>query len=366
MISMIKSWVDRYLSDPQMVVLVLMLVTGLLSILFLGEMLMPVFASIVIAYLLDGLVSRMQRFKIPRLACVIIVFTIFLGAMIVLVVWLLPQISKQIFQLVQQLPAMLSAWQKQLMHLPEQYPEFISKAQVDQIFEMGNSAVSTVAKRAVTFSVASVYTLVTLVVYLVLVPFLVFFFLKDKELLIGWMLRFRPSDMGLTTSVWHDVNRQVSNYVRGKGWEILIIWGISFAVFKLMNLNYSLLLSLFTGLSVIFPYIGVTVMFFPVGLIAFFQWGTDPKTLWAVASYGVIQIFDGQILAPLLLSEVVNLHPVAIIIAVLFFGGIWGIWGLFFAIPLATLVNVLLRIWLDKYERPGRGDASSRARSENP
>ncbi|SHJ82265.1 putative permease [Desulfatibacillum alkenivorans DSM 16219] len=365
MISMIKNWVDRYLSDPQMVVLVLMLVTGLLSILYLGEMLMPVFVSIVIAYLLDGLVVRLQQFKIPRLACVIIVFVLFLSAMVILVVWLLPQISKQIIQLLRQLPDMLSTGQKQLMHLPEKYPEIISKAQVDQIFEMSNSAAAAFAKRAVSLSVASVYTLVTLVVYLVLVPFLVFFFLKDKEIIIGWMLRFRPSDMGLTRSVWHDVNRQVSNYVRGKGWEILIIWGLSFAVFKFLDLNYTLLLSLFTGLSVIFPYIGVTVMFFPVGLIAFFQWGVEPKALWAVASYGFIQIFDGQILAPLLLSEVVNLHPVAIIIAVLFFGGIWGVWGLFFAIPLATLVNVLLRIWLDKYEGSGRtGD--SPAGSENP
>ncbi|MBI9075478.1 MAG: AI-2E family transporter [Desulfatibacillum sp.] len=365
MLSMIKSWMDRYLSDPQMVVLAAMLVTGLLSVLFLGEMLMPVFASVIIAYLLDGLVTRMQRLKIPRLACVIIVFLFFLSAMIVMVVWLLPQISKQIFQLVQQLPAMLSAWQKQLMRLPQQYPEFISEAQVAEIFQMGNTAASTIAKRVVSYSVASVYTLVTLLVYLVLVPFLVFFFLKDKEFILNWMLRFRPSDMALTTTVWHDVNRQISNYVRGKGWEILIIWGISFAVFRALHLNYSLLLSLFTGLSVIFPYIGVTVMFFPVGLIAFFQWGMEPKALWAVAAYGVIQIFDGQILAPLLLSEVVNLHPVAIIIAVLFFGGIWGVWGLFFAIPLATLVNVLLGIWLDKYERPGKGEPPPESRPEN-
>ena len=60
-------------------------------------------------------------------------------------------------------------------------------------------------------------------------------------------------------------------------------------------------------------------------------------------AYGIIQIFDGNLLAPLLLSRVVNLHPVAIIIAILVFGGLWGIWGVFFAIPLATLVQAVLK-----------------------
>jgi len=59
----------------------------------------------------------------------------------------------------------------------------------------------------------------------------------------------------------------------------------------------------------------------------------------------VIQMLDGNVLVPLLFSEAVDLHPVAIVIAVLFFGGLWGLWGVFFAIPLATLVNAILSAW---------------------
>jgi putative permease len=64
-----------------------------------------------------------------------------------------------------------------------------------------------------------------------------------------------------------------------------------------------------------------------------------------MAIYGLIQFLDGNLLVPLLFSEVVNLHPVAIIVAVVFFGSLWGVWGVFFAIPLATLVQAILKAW---------------------
>ena len=184
-------------------------------------------------------------------------------------------------------------------------------------------------------------------------PFLVFFFLKDKDRILAWIKALLPDNLDLTTTVWFEVNKQIANYIRGKGWEILIVWGISYTVFKLMGMQFSLLLSFFVGLSVILPYIGVTVMFLPVTLIAYFQWGWGGDMAYALIAYTAIQLFDGNILAPLLLSGVVNLHPVAIIISVLLFGGIWGIWGVFFAIPLATLINTVIKNWLLRSEAGG-------------
>jgi len=102
---------------------------------------------------------------------------------------------------------------------------------------------------------------------------------------------------------------------------------------------------LLVGLSVIIPYIGATLVTIPVVAVAFFQWGIGPSFYWVLGAYGVIQLLDGNVLVPLLFSEAVNLHPVAIIIAVLFFGGVWGVWGVFFAIPLATLVSAIVSAW---------------------
>ena len=95
------------------------------------------------------------------------------------------------------------------------------------------------------------------------------------------------------------------------------------------------------------PYIGATVVTLPVLLVGYMQWGSSPEFFWLFMVYGAIQFFDGNVLVPLLFSEVVNLHPVAIIVAVLLFGGIWGFWGVFFAIPLATLVKAVFNAWPD-------------------
>jgi putative permease len=80
-------------------------------------------------------------------------------------------------------------------------------------------------------------------------------------------------------------------------------------------------------------------------MIAWFQWGWSPEFIWLSVAYGVIQALDGNVLVPMLFSEVVNLHPVAIVVAILLFGGFWGFWGVFFAIPLATLVQAVINAW---------------------
>jgi len=106
-----------------------------------------------------------------------------------------------------------------------------------------------------------------------------------------------------------------------------------------------MLLAVVVGLSVVVPYVGATVVTFPVLLVAWFQWGWGQDFVWVAVAYLVIQALDGNVLVPLLFGEVVNLHPIAIIVAILVFGGLWGFWGVFFAIPLATLVNAVIRAW---------------------
>jgi putative permease len=117
---------------------------------------------------------------------------------------------------------------------------------------------------------------------------------------------------------------------------------IGFAIF---NLNYASLLAVLVGLSVILPYIGVVIVSIPVAIVGLLQYGLAPEFAYMFGVYLVIQLLDGNLLVPIIFSEAVNLHPVAIIASVLFFGGIWGFWGLFFAIPLATLVKAVINAW---------------------
>jgi putative permease len=345
MIQFIRNWLQYRFSDPQVISLWLLIISCVILIYFLGEMLVPVFASLIIAYLLDGMACGLQSWHIPRIPAIMIVFLLFMASLIVLIIWLLPLLSRQIVQLVQVLPSILANSQKELMQLPEQYPDFISEVQIKDVIGFINSSISNVAQRVLSWSLASVKGFITVIVYLVLVPFMVFFFLKDKKIIVNWFAQFLPDDRGLVIKIWQEVNIQIANYARGKVWEVLIIWSFSYVTFRLFGMEFSILVSLFVGLSVLVPYLGVTVMYFPVVLISYFQWGFDSKMAYVLLAYTIIQIFDGNILAPLLLSEVVNLHPIAIIVAVLIFGGLWGIWGLFFAIPLATLVHAVMKTW---------------------
>ncbi len=356
----VRQWFRRIAADPQVVALVLVLLVGLAIILTMGKMLAPVMASLVFAYLLEGLVASLRRMGIPRRLAVIIVFLIFIVALVFILLGIMPTLSHQVTQLFQQLPNILSKGQEAILQLPEKYPDLISEAQVNDLIGAVRAELAGLGQRFLSVSIASVLGVITIMVYVVLVPMLVFFFLKDKQRIIDWFSSYMPRDRALTHQVWHEVNKQVANYVRGKVWEILIVGVVSYITFAFMGLQYSELLATLVGLSVIIPYIGAAVVTLPIAAIGYFQWGWSAEFGYLMLAYGVIQALDGNVLVPLLFSEVVDLHPIAIILAVLVFGGIWGFWGVFFAIPLATLVQAVLRSWPKKLqELPGPGDFSA-------
>ncbi|MCD6571542.1 MAG: AI-2E family transporter [Deltaproteobacteria bacterium] len=344
----IRKWIDRYFSDPQVLSLIFLLVFGAVIIFWLGHMLIPFFAAIIIAYLLEGIVLRLERVHMPRKIAILAVFLLFIASLIMLIVGLVPLLLQQIGQLLQEIPSMVAAGQKRLMLLPEKYPDFISEAQINHVLNFFSMEFTKFGQHLLSFSLSSLRGIITLMVYLILVPLMVYFFLKDKNLILQWASAFLPENRGMATEVWAELNRQITNYIRGKSYEILIVWGASYILFILLKLQFAMLLSVFVGLSVLIPYIGAIFMFFPVTLIAFFQWGIDINVLYTMVTYIILQMLDGNLLAPLLLSGVVNLHPVAIILAILIFGGLWGFWGLVFAIPLATLIHAVMKAWINR------------------
>jgi putative permease len=285
------------------------------------------------------------RRGLPRLVSVLIVFTLFMVFVLSVLFGVAPMLSRQITDLVQQLPAMLTEGQLALMGLPERYPELITSEQIGEVIDVIRAEIASLGQQVLSMSLSSLVGVITLLVYVILMPMLVFFFLKDKQLILAWFRRYLPRHRAIASTVWSDMDRQISNYVRGKFWEILIVWAVCYVTFSAFGLNYAMLLAVLVGLSVIIPYIGASVVTIPVVLIAWFQWGWSPPFIWLTIAYLVIQALDGNVLVPLLFSEVVNLHPVAIIVAILVFGGLWGFWGVFFAIPLATLVQAVLTAW---------------------
>ena len=349
---LLRDWFRRSFSDPQVVILAVVLLLFALVVFGLGAWLAPMFVSIVIAYLLEAVVGRLQRLGMPRMLAVLIVFLLFMTVLVFLLFGLIPLVSRQLTQLVQQLPNYTSQGLELLKGLPAAYPDLISVAQVENMIGQLGQEAAVVSQQLLTWSLASVASLIGLVIFLVLVPVLVFFLLKDKDLIIGWLTSRLPRERTLVNRVWSESEVQIANYVRGEVVEIIIVGAVTYVTFKVLGLQYAALLATLVGFSVLIPYVGAAVVTLPIALVAFFQfgWGWDFGKI--MIAYAIIQALDGNLLVPLLFSEVVNLHPVAIILAILVFGGLWGFWGVFFAIPLATVVKAVINAWPAKKEEP--------------
>jgi putative permease len=325
-----------------------------------GGILAPVIAAVVLAYILEGLVSRLERLKVPRLLAVSLVSVLFVALCVIAVFGIIPMLTRQLTRFITDLPDLLASGQSYLLLLPERYPEVFSRSQIESVFDGVRRELVSLGQSIVSVSLAKAVGVLTVLVYIVLVPILVFFGLKDKALILAWFERFLPESSELTRRVWRDVDVRIGSYIRGKIIEILIIWGVSYFAFTWHgeDLNYAMLLSFLVGLSVLIPYVGAIVVTFPIAIVAYVQWGIGPDFWFVVGGYLAIQILDGNVLVPVLFSEVVNLHPVAIIAAIVFFGGLWGMWGIFFAIPLATVVDTVIRVWprrpvpADEYKPP--------------
>lgn len=340
-----SNWAERYFSDEEAVILLIMLVLGFAAVIWLGRMLAPFFTSLILAFLLQGVVNLLTRRHIPEKMAVTIVFLGFIGAMLALAFLLMPLLWNQLVNLVQEIPKMLSSGQQWLDDLQTKYPNILTPDQIQSWVTAITREFNSYAQRALSLSIASLGNIVGLIVYLVLVPILIFFMLKDRQKLVGFMLSMMPEKRVLMARIWSEMDAQIANYVRGKVVEIMIVGSVTFVTFSLFGLPYSALLSVLIGFSVLVPFIGAAVATLPVAAVAGFHFGLTEQFAYVMIAYGVIQALDGNVLVPVLFSEAVNLHPVSIILAVLFFGGIWGFWGIFFAIPLATLLKALVTAW---------------------
>lgn len=342
----IKDAFKRFLPNEQAVSLAIILIVSFVLIYSLADLLMPVYIAIVMAYLLESLVIKAESLNMPRMAAVYLVFSLFMTCLGFLLFYLMPIVSQQAVELVQQIPDIINRARISILRLPELYPKFISESKIQDFMFAVQRELLTYGQSVLSLSAASVIGLVSAMIYLFLVPMMVFFFLKDKAILVSWFIQFMPRDRNLTVRVWQEVDEQIGNYVRGKIAEVFILWAVSYATYSALGLNYALLLAVLMGLSVIIPYVGATLVTFPVLGVAYVQWGFGvDEFMYIIIAYSVIQAMDGVVLVPVLFSEAVNLHAVAIIVAILLFGGMWGFWGVFLAIPLATVVKAVLTAW---------------------
>ena len=345
MFNIFSRWIDRYFADEEAVLVVVIIIASLAVLLSMGVVLAPMISAVIIAFLMQGVVARLQSWGLDHIFAVSVAFLILVGSLVVSLIYVLPALWRQVVTLLTEAPRMLKEGQDLLLLLPEKYPNLINGDQVKELIEGLRYELGQTGQIILSFSLAQLPIIIAIIIYLVLVPILVFFFLKDGRAMMHWFANVLPRERPLMQQIWREMNQQIASYVRGKVIEIVIVAGVSSAVFGLLGLNYALLLGITVGFSVLVPYIGAAVVTLPVAMIGFFQWGWTDNFWYLMIAYLVIQALDGNVLVPLLFSEAVKMHPVVIVLAVLVFGGLWGFWGVFFAIPLATLCKAIMTAW---------------------
>lgn len=347
MLEMLMQWYRRRFSDPEAIALLVILVAGFGILFFFSGLLAPLLVAIVLAYLLEWPTARLENIGCSRRWATSIVLVLFVGILLLMAFVVMPVAWQQGINLIRDMPGMLNKLSDFAATLPRRYPALMDAGIIDAMAENMRARIMTMGDSVVKYSLASLVGLLTLAVYLVLVPLMVFFLVKDKDQMLNAVRRVLPRNRGLAGQVWEEMNQQITNYIRGKVLEMIVVGVATWIGFLIFGLNYSLLLAVLVGLSVLIPYIGAFVVTIPVVGVALFQFGLGTEFWSCFAVYLIIQALDGNLLVPVLFSEAVNLHPLVIILSVVIFGGLWGFWGVFFAIPLATLIKAVVHAWPD-------------------
>lgn len=347
MIAMLD-WLQKRLADTELVMMLSALLIIFLLLVLLAPILAPLLLAITLAYVLDGVVELLRRCRLPRMLAIALTgggaFLLILFALLAV----LPLLTEQIGRLISHAPQYVQSIRDTLQQLQANYVEWMNPAYLQKMIADAAAKLQELGGEVLKFSIASIPGMITLLVYAVLVPVLVFFLLKDKELIINWAQQFLPKERVLLNRVWAELDIQIGNYIRGKFWEAFVVGLAMWLVYWWMGHEYALLLGVLTGVSVWVPFVGAAVVTIPVILLSYFQWGWTDTMAYSVLAYAIVQAIDANLIVPWLFSEIVNLHPIAIIVAILVFGSLWGIIGVVIAIPLAALVKSVLSIVFER------------------
>ena len=350
MLNELNKVLKKIFSNEETIVFSLGILLFFIIISYFGSILTPFLISVVVAYLLVGLQKKIQSYNVGENVSLIITFSIFIITGAALIVWLVPLLYIQLQAFVLDVPNLFNNFLDFMSDLPAKFPELVSSEQIAVFFQAVSEEISVIAQNIVKSSISGIQSTITILLYIILFPILVFFFLFDRKNIINEALKIIPGKREMFSNVWSEMDIQLSNYVRGKTIEIFIVGIVAAIIFSSLGLKYSALLSVLVGLSVIIPYVGAFLVTIPVVIVGLLQFGLGTQFYLLVGLYLLLQALDGNLLVPLIFSETVKLHPVVIILAVFIFGSMFGFWGVFFSIPIATFIKAVWNAWPSSIE----------------
>ncbi|ARQ73793.1 AI-2E family transporter [Pseudomonas fragi] len=327
-----------------------------LFVYFLHPILTPFLVAIVLAYMFDPVVDRLERFGLSRTWGVVAVFTVFTVILMTLLLVLVPLLAKQLLKLYQLAPQILDwlqhtamPWVQAKFGLSDSFWKFDKiKAAITEHMGQATDIVGIVLSQATASSLA----LIGFLANLVLIPVVAFYLLRDWNVMMakirGLLPRARADQIVSLAKECHDV---LGAFVRGQLLVMLALGVIYSAGLMLVGLELGLLIGLMAGVAAIVPYMGFIVGIGAALVAGLFQFGGDLyPMLGIVAVFMVGQALEGTVLTPLLVGDKIGMHPVAVIFAILAGGELFGFTGVLLALPVAAVIMVLVRHVQDLYK----------------
>ena len=332
-------------SNEETIIFSLVILLFFLVISFFGSIITPFMISIVVAYLLVGMQKKIQSYDVSANVALIITFSVFIITGAALLIWLVPLLYIQLQAFILDVPNLINNFLDFISGLPAKFPDLVSSEQISIFFQAVSEEASAIAQNIVKSSISGIQSAITFLLYIILFPILVYFFLFDRKNIIEGFIKIIPGKREMLTNIWAEMDIQLSNYVRGKTIEIFIVGIAAAIIFVSLGLKYSALLSVLVGLSVIIPFVGAFLVTIPIVVVGLLQFGLGTEFYLLIGLYLLLQALDGNLLVPIIFSETVKLHPVVIILAVFIFGSMFGFWGVFFSIPIATFIKAVWNAW---------------------
>jgi len=327
-----------------------------LFVYFLHPILTPFLVAIVLAYMFDPVVDRLERLGLSRTWGVVTVFTLFTVIVTALVLVLVPLLAKQLMKLYQLAPQVLDwlqhtamPWAQSKFGLSDGFWKFDKiKAAITEHMGEASDVVGVVLSQATASSLA----LIGFLANLVLIPVVAFYLLRDWDIMLakirGLLPRDREEQSVSLAKECHDV---LGAFVRGQLLVMLALGVIYSAGLMLVGLELGLLIGLMAGIAAIVPYMGFIIGIGAALIAGLFQFGGDLyPMLGIVAVFMVGQALEGTVLTPLLVGDKIGMHPVAVIFAILAGGELFGFTGVLLALPVAAVIMVLIRHVQDMYK----------------
>lgn len=321
----------------------------------LSPILSPFLVGILLAYLGDPLVDRLERWKLSRTWGVILVFSLFTLLCLLLLV-LVPMLGKQLMHLYQLAPLGLDwlqltavPWMQAQFGLDE---DFWRVDQLKSAFSANLGSTKDVVAIILSQATASSIALLAWLANLLLVPVVCFYLLRDWDLIMAKLRTLLPRRREDTVmALMRECHEVIGAFLRGQLLVMLALAVVYSAGLMLVGVELGLLIGVLAGLASIVPYMGFVVGIGAAVIAVLFQFGLELYPLLGVAAvFTVGQMMEGMLLTPLLVGDRIGLHPVAVIFAVLAGGQLFGFTGVLLALPVAAVIMVLLRHVHDLYK----------------